>query len=258
MTLLLAALLAFVIATVTTPVGVSGALFLMPVQLSVLNTPSPSVTPTNLLYNLIAIPGGLLRYNRKTQIHWSLTWLLVVGTVPGTIIGAIIRVWWLSGPKAFLLVVAAVLIPLGAWLVFGNGIRRHDGSDVHGNYRLLIFGLALVVGVIGGIYGIGGGSILAPILVGMGFAVASVAPAALASTLVTSVAGLATYVMLSFSHEGNIAPDWSLGIALGLGGFAGTYAGAALQSWLPEALLRRILGGIGITVGVHYVWQVLT
>jgi hypothetical protein len=27
-----------------------------PVQISVLHTPSPAVTPTNLLYNLIAIP----------------------------------------------------------------------------------------------------------------------------------------------------------------------------------------------------------
>ena len=34
------------------------------------------------------------------------------------------------------------------------------------------FLLALLVGTIGGIYGIGGGSLLAPILVGLGFSVA--------------------------------------------------------------------------------------
>lgn len=55
---LLGAGLAFVIVTVTTPVGISGAVFLVPVQVSLLHTPSPSVTPTNLLYNLIATPGG--------------------------------------------------------------------------------------------------------------------------------------------------------------------------------------------------------
>ena len=46
-----------VIATLTTPVGVSGAVFLLPVQFSVLGVPSPAVTPTNLLFNVVAGPG---------------------------------------------------------------------------------------------------------------------------------------------------------------------------------------------------------
>ncbi|CAM5274034.1 hypothetical protein STANM309S_06451 [Streptomyces tanashiensis] len=61
----------------------------------------------------------------------------------------------------------------------------------------------------GGIYGIGGGSLLGPILVGRGAPVATVAPAALASTFVTSDA--ATYALLSLAATGDIAPDWLLG-----------------------------------------------
>jgi uncharacterized protein len=53
--------LAFLIAAVATPVGVSGAVFLGPVQISLLHAPSPSVTPTNLRYNIIATPGALTR-----------------------------------------------------------------------------------------------------------------------------------------------------------------------------------------------------
>jgi uncharacterized protein len=44
------ALCAFVVALVTTPVGVSGAALLLPIQLSILHVPSPAVTPTNLLF----------------------------------------------------------------------------------------------------------------------------------------------------------------------------------------------------------------
>src|SRR6201999_1704113 len=54
----------FLIAVVTTPAGVSGAVFLLPVQLSVLDVPSPSVTPTNLLFNVVAVPGALARFRR--------------------------------------------------------------------------------------------------------------------------------------------------------------------------------------------------
>ena len=43
-------LAALVISTVTTPVGVSGAVFLLPIQLNLLHVPNPAVTPTNLLY----------------------------------------------------------------------------------------------------------------------------------------------------------------------------------------------------------------
>nr|WP_254390866.1 hypothetical protein [Streptomyces sp. AC550_RSS872] len=42
------------IATVTAPVGVSGAVFLLPVQLSAFGVPNPAITPTNLLFNVVA------------------------------------------------------------------------------------------------------------------------------------------------------------------------------------------------------------
>lgn len=53
------------ISTLTAPVGVSGAVFLLPVQLDVLRVPSPAVTPTNLLFNVVATPGPLLRYRAQ-------------------------------------------------------------------------------------------------------------------------------------------------------------------------------------------------
>jgi hypothetical protein len=37
-----------------TPIGVSGEVFLLPVQVSLLGVPSPAVTPTNLLFNVVA------------------------------------------------------------------------------------------------------------------------------------------------------------------------------------------------------------
>jgi uncharacterized protein len=47
-----------------TPAEISGAVLLLPFQVGALRTPSPAVTPTNLLYNAIAAPGGPYRYWR--------------------------------------------------------------------------------------------------------------------------------------------------------------------------------------------------
>lgn len=248
--------LAFLIAVVATPVGVSGAVFLVPVQVSLLNTPSPSLTPTNLLYNVIATPGALARYAGRGIVRAPLTSALVLGTLPGVVIGAVIRVELLSGPSAFYLVIAAVLIPLGAWLALGSspvGRRTPPAADDR-----RITGMALVVGAIGGIYGIGGGSLLAPILVGLGFTVVEVAPAALASTFVTSIVGVLTYGVLSLRHGGSIAPVWVVGLAMGAGGLLGGYVGAGLQPRLPEAILRRSLGILALALGVRYAVLALT
>jgi hypothetical protein len=118
--------------------------------------------------------------------------------------------------------------------------------------RLVV--MAMAVGCIGGIYGIGGGSILAPVLIRSGRPASEVAPATLASTLVTSVAGVITFLVLSTQHAGSVAPDWSIGIALGAGGLVGGYVGARLQPRLPEVTIRQLLGVLVMVVGVRYGW----
>lgn len=246
---------AFCLATLTTPVGVSGAVFLVPFQISVLHTPSPSVTPTNLLYNLVAIPGALLRFHREKRLLGPLTRLLVLGTLPGVVAGAAIRVWLLEDGEAFLLVVAAVLVPLGAWLAFGRPPATAGFPDE--NRRRQIAVLSLAVGVVGGVYGIGGGSLLGPILVGFGFSVFEIAPAALAATFLTSFAGVLTYALLSLGASGDIAPQWGLGLGMGLGGLAGSYCGARLQARLPEKLLRQALGVLALVLGLRYALSAL-
>lgn len=246
---LLGAGIAFLIATVTTPVGISGAVFLVPVQVSLLHTPSPSITPTNLLYNLIATPGALARYAARGIASAPLTSALVIGTLPGVVIGAVIRVELLAGPDAFYLVIAAVLAPLGAWLALGRSPAERTPPKPNDKR---IIALALLVGTIGGIYGIGGGSLLAPILVGVGFSMVEVAPAALASTFLTSIVGVAAYAILSLRTSGSIAPDWIVGVGIGVGGLLGGFLGASIQPRVPEELLRRGLGLLALGLGIRY------
>ena len=226
---------AYVIALVATPAGISGAVLLLPFQVSVLGTPSPAVTPTNLLYNVVATPGALYRYWRQGQTGGRLALVLIAGTLPGVVAGSVIRVVLLPGPHVFDLIVAAVLLPLGLWLALTRPARAGVADrPVRIIPPPVLILLSAAVGCIGGIYGIGGGSILAPLLIGTGRPPAEAAPAALASTFVTSVAGVITFTILSAHHHGPVAPDWPTGIALGVGGLAGAYTGARIQSRLPD------------------------
>ena len=81
---------AFLLALVTTPAGVSGAVLLLPVQVSILGVASPAVTPTNLLYNVFSTPGALLRFAREGRLRAPLAGLLIAGALPGVIVGAMV------------------------------------------------------------------------------------------------------------------------------------------------------------------------
>jgi len=116
--------------------------------------------------------------------------------------------------------------------------NRRDAQEAHRQFAPLPFqrawfrrcqhrrGPGARQGCVGGISGIGGGSILAPVLIGTGCPPKEVAPAALASTFVTSIAGLIALLILSAHHHGRVAPDWPTGIAQGVGGLADSYTGA--------------------------------
>jgi uncharacterized protein len=246
----------FLVATITTPAGVSGAVFLLPVQFSLLGVPSPQVTPTNLMFNVISGPGALLRFRGRHQIDRVLLRQLLAGSVPGVAIGAVIRVYVAADADVFRLLAAAVLGPVGMFILRG---RSPDPQAAPRQFRPgVVSALAFTVGVAGGIYGVGGGSIVGPILVGSGLAVTRVAPVALASTWVTSMVGVATYAIIATNATGHVTPDWSLGIATGLGGLAGGWLGATLQPHLPETALRRLLGVLALTVAAFYVVQATT
>jgi hypothetical protein len=65
----------------------------------------------------------------------------------------------------------------------------------------------------------------------------------------------ATYVLLSLFASGPVGPEWTIGLACGLGGLVGGYVGAWLQPHLPEAFLRVMLGLVAAGLATLYVLQ---
>ena len=81
--LFLPPLAALVVSFFTSMGGVSGAFLLLPFQVSYLNFVTPSVSATNFVYNIVAIPSGVYRYLKEGRMAWPLTWVVIVGTLPG-------------------------------------------------------------------------------------------------------------------------------------------------------------------------------
>jgi len=289
-------LVAFGISFFTSMGGVSGAFLLLPFQMSFLGYVHPSVSATNQLYNIVAIPSGVYRYWKEGRMVWPLTFVVVAGTLPGVCIGAFVRVAYLPDPKHFKLFAAVVLLYIGLRMIrdllkknpaggaasekrFQELVRAHGRADgeklpavrvTHFNLKRLgytfygerfdvsfggIFALSFLVGIVGGIYGIGGGAIIAPFFVAFfGLPVYTVAGAALMGTFITSVAGVVFYQAIAPLYPNlSVAPDWPLGILFGLGGMAGVYLGARCQKFVPAAYIKAMLSAVLLFTAAKYV-----
>ena len=297
-------LVAFVVSFFTSMGGVSGAFLLLPFQVSVLGFTSPSVSPTNLVYNIVAIPSGVYRYIKEGRMAWPLAWVIIAGTLPGVFIGAFFRIKYLPDPKNFKFFVGCVLLYIGTRLLYdltkkaaakkmktkvleekfkerSSLTRKGQTPDsVHEatiktirfsftNYTYefygetfsfnttILFMLTFVVGIIGGTYGIGGGSIIAPFLMAIfGLPVYTIAGAALLGTFLTSIAGVIFYTIIApmYAHTGlAIAPDWMLGALFGAGGFLGMYCGARVQKYMPAKIIKLILGIVIFLLALRYI-----
>nr|WP_320016071.1 sulfite exporter TauE/SafE family protein [uncultured Desulfobacter sp.] len=298
-------LVAFGISFFTSMGGISGAFLLLPFQMSFLGYVNPSVSATNQLFNIVAIPSGVFRYWREGRMVWPLTWVVVLGTLPGVFIGAILRVAYLPDPARFKLFASAVLFYIGVKMTkdllkkiktetrppttselhtqdmngyhfsrsvdseerFSTGVTNPNGSQF--NLKRIsyivdgqafdisfwgIFSLSFIVGIVGGVYGIGGGSIIAPFFVTFfRLPVHTVAGATLMGTFITSIAGVAFYQMIApFFPAMSVAPDWGLGLLFGLGGMAGMYLGAYCQKYVSANLIKLMLTGIILFTAVRY------
>jgi len=133
----LPAVVAFGISFFTSTGGVSGAFLLLPFQVSILGFTSPAVSSTNLVYNIVAIPGGVYRYIREDRMVWPLASMTIIGTLPGIFLGAIIRINYLPDPSAFKLFAGLVLLYLGVRLVLSIFWHSDARNSTASSDRLL-------------------------------------------------------------------------------------------------------------------------
>ncbi len=282
--LFLPPLVMFVISSIVSMGGVSGAFILLPFQMSILGYVSPGVSATNFVYNIVSIPSGVYRHLKEGRLSWALFIVLMAGTVPGIFFGYYIRMVYLPDPHYFRIFAGLVLLYLGI-CTMKSAYKDKDNTDrtslmgICTGRRVLqervgliktrirfqemeyefftptVFALSLGVGVIGGAYGIGGGAIMAPFCVSvLGLPVYIVSGAALFSTWISSIIAALFYAFIPVGKTVNASPDWLLGTLFGIGGMAGIYLGTRLQKWVPATTIKVILGIAILFISIRYLW----
>ena len=105
----------------------------------------------------------------------------------------------------------------------------------------LIFILSLVVGVLSGLFGVGGGFLMTPFLIFLGIPPAYAVPNEANNILGTSISGSTTHYL-----KGTL--DYKMGLMIVIGGAAGTILGIITFSYFQD------IGKINIVISLSYMY----
>lgn len=113
-----------------------------------------------------------------------------------------------------------------------------------------IFAVACVCGVAAGMFGVGGGVLLVPLL---GLLFAFNQHRAQGTSLVALIPPTGVLALMAYSKEGFIS--WKTGLLLIPGVFLGGIAGGKAAKWIKPRRMRQAFAGILVFLGA---WQALS
>lgn len=121
--------------------------------------------------------------------------------------------------------------------------------------QAFMFVTGACVGVISAALGVGGGFLLVPIFAAIyGLPMYVLVAATIPYVIILSAVGLFTYGVILPSVSGvSIAPEWAWGFFAAAGGILGSWCAAKTQHYVPEHLLKLMLGVITGIAGTLYV-----
>ena len=108
--------------------------------------------------------------------------------------------------------------------------------------------LGLLAGVLAGFFGVGGGILFVPTLVGLGLGQLDAEATSLLAVLPTVAVGA-----LRQHRYGNVC--WRHAAVVGVSSIVGVRAGVLIATNLPEDVLRRLFGSLLLAVAAQLAWR---
>jgi hypothetical protein len=264
---LICLLIGLVTAFMGSLMGLGGGLILVPALLLLHEffaafawaTPQ-TIVGISLVVMIFTALSSTISYTKAKRVDMKTGLLFLTGSIPGSMFGA-----WLNqffDTDAFLLYFGIVTIFISL-LFFLNPERKKVTPDQKGvrsfeiggktyYYRVSIsiaFLVSLVVGMVSGLFGIGGGSIMVPVMILLfGFPIHIATATSMFMIFFVSIIGASTHIAL-----GHIAWEYVFLFIPGawIGGKLGAYVNQRLTGNILEWILRILL----IIIGVRMIFQ---
>jgi uncharacterized membrane protein YfcA len=196
--------------------------------------PMTFMKPTALVLNILVSGVSFYFYYREKKFRWNLFYPFAITSVPFSFLGGYLTV----STFYYKIILATVLFFAVLRLLGFLGKEKTEITSLN-PYAALIVGA--VIGFLSGLIGIGGGIILSPVIILLGWGTMKQTAAVSALfILVNSISGISGFLL-----KGGILPESSLpliGIVF-VGGFFGAYYGSKkFNSVVLKNVLALVLG----------------
>lgn len=212
--------------------GASGYLALM----TIMGLSQDIMKPTALMLNMVVSAIAFFYFWKAGFFRWKLFIAFAVGSIPFSFIGGMIE----TDPSIYKSILGFFLI-IATLKLIGVFDKKNSDTDYQPKHVNLFLAIVIgsVIGFFSGLIGIGGGIILSPVILLLGWA--NLKESAAVSALfifVNSVSGFAGHVATGIQ----ISPEIALMAGLAtIGGIAGSYYGTYR---LNPVVLKKVLAFI--------------
>ncbi|WP_347548957.1 sulfite exporter TauE/SafE family protein [Pseudalkalibacillus hwajinpoensis] len=254
--------------TIGSLVGLGGGIIIVPVLLIIdqytswLPDLSPQMIVGSSIVVLVAIGlSSTLAYMKKKSVDYKSGALFFLGSGPGAIIGAwfnkFIQVDYFSIYFGVFMVLVSILLMVRNHLrpmkIDGQFLRIFndpEGNEISYRYSALAAVIvSFLVGIISGLFGIGGGSLMVPAMILLfGFPTTIAVATSMFMIFLSSITGTLAHLAL-----GNVQVFLLLGLIPGawIGAKCGSFINQKLSDHTVVVILRWML----IIVGIRLIWQ---
>ncbi|WP_255259857.1 sulfite exporter TauE/SafE family protein [Lentibacillus sp. CBA3610] len=247
-------IIAFISAFTGSLVGMGGGVVLIPSMLllhhytDALAWATPQViVGISLITMVFTAFSSTISYYKIGRIHVKIGLLMLTGSIPGSVLGA-----WLNqfvSADNFSLYFGLLMIALSFLFMIKRKAPLDDKSSRQKIPIFSVFIISLIVGVISGLFGIGGGSIIVPALMFLfGLSIHTAAATSMFVILFISIISAGTHIFL-----GHIV--WEYVIFFVIGAWIGGTLGAKVSQLLKSNMLEWILRLLLIIIGVRLIFE---
>ena len=231
-------------------VGGGGSILAVPLMVYLVGVPSAHVAIGTSAFAVAANAAtGLVGHARAGTVKWRCGGMYAAAGVTGALAGS-------TAGKAFdgarlLFLFALVMVVVGIVMLRGRKSEGVPGAQCNRQNAPRVMGYGLVTGLFSGFFGIGGGFLIVPGLVGS----TRMPMLNAVGTSLVAVAAFGLTTALNYAFSGFV--DWPLAFVFIAGGVVGGLVGLSAAKRLAErhGALTTVFAGLIFVVAAYMLWK---